>query len=269
MKNLALVLLVAGGLVVPGVAVAKGSGGHGGGHSGGHASGHASASHGSSGRSSPSSSRSTPSTHGTATSRGANSGSTSAAAGANAAPGLPSDRARNGRPSTGTAVPRLNPTSRLLSSRYPSRVFLTTGFRSFGLYGLYFDPLLLGSYGYGYPMYGYGYPMYGYGYPMYGYGYGDQYGYAPGNYYGYAPYSADLAGPTGGLRLKIEPKDAEVFVDGSYAGIVDDFDGVFQHLTLAAGPHHIEVRSTGYRPLEFDMMTEPHKTTTIRDVFVR
>jgi hypothetical protein len=261
MKNLALVLLVAGGLVVPRVAVAKGSGGHGGGHAGGHASG----SHGSSGRSSshasPSSSRSTPSTHGTATPRGASGGSTAAAAGANAAPSLPADRARNGRPSTGTAVPRLNPTSPLfLSSRYPSRIFVTTGFRSFGLYGLYFDPLFLGSYGY---------PMYGYGDPMYGYGYGNQYGYAPGSYYGYAPYAADLAGPTGGLRLKIEPKDAEVFVDGSYAGIVDDFDGVFQHLTLAAGPHHIEVRSTGYRPLEFDVMTEPHKTTTIRDLLIR
>jgi hypothetical protein len=111
---------------------------------------------------------------------------------------------------------------------------------------MYFDPLFFGTYGYGYPAYGYGY----------GYGYG-------------APYVVDLGGPTGGLRLKVDPKDAEVFVDGYYAGIVDDFDGVLQHLTLAAGPHHIEVRAPGYRSLEFDVMTEPHQTITIRDALGR
>ena len=37
------------------------------------------------------------------------------------------------------------------------------------------------------------------------------------------------------------PRDAAVYVDGYYAGIVDDFDGVFQRLTLEVGPHRIEL----------------------------
>jgi hypothetical protein len=51
----------------------------------------------------------------------------------------------------------------------------------------------------------------------------------------------------------VKPRNAEVYVDGSYAGVVDDFDGHFQHLDLTAGPHHIQLRAAGYQPLEFDV----------------
>src|SRR5437868_6653952 len=50
------------------------------------------------------------------------------------------------------------------------------------------------------------------------------YGFWPGYYdpywYPYSPYYAPQA-VTGGLRLEIKPKTAEVFVDGYYAGVVD------------------------------------------------
>jgi hypothetical protein len=76
------------------------------------------------------------------------------------------------------------------------------------------------------------------------------------------------AGPAGGLRLKIEPRNAQVFVDGYYAGIVDDFDGRFQKLELAPGRHHIEVRAAGHEPLNFDVNIQPRQTTVYRGTLV-
>ena len=45
----------------------------------------------------------------------------------------------------------------------------------------------------------------------------------------------------------MKPKEAEVYVDGYYAGIVDDFDGTFQRLRVAPGEHEIELWLDGYR----------------------
>ncbi len=45
----------------------------------------------------------------------------------------------------------------------------------------------------------------------------------------------------------MKPKEAEVFVDGFYAGIVDDFDGTFQRLNVPPGEHEIELWLEGYR----------------------
>jgi len=109
-----------------------------------------------------------------------------------------------------------------------------------------------GYYGYGYP-YGYSYPAYGYGYPAYGYGYPTTYG-----------YGAVGARPYGGVRITDAPRDAQVFVDGYYVGIVDDFDGVFQHVNLEAGPHRIEIRAAGEPPVAFDVNVIPDRTITYR-----
>ena len=43
------------------------------------------------------------------------------------------------------------------------------------------------------------------------------------------------------------PYDADVFVDGSYAERVEDFDGTTQPLTLVAGTHRIKVRRRAMR----------------------
>ena len=54
----------------------------------------------------------------------------------------------------------------------------------------------------------------------------------------------------------------EVYVDGYFVGVVDDFDGIFQRLHVDSGPHRIEVRAPGYEPLAFDVRITPdHKTT--------
>jgi hypothetical protein len=91
------------------------------------------------------------------------------------------------------------------------------------------------------------------------------------------PYAPDLIPPdpfdrrgdTGKLRLQIEPRDADVFVDGVYGGIVDDFDGVFQRMTLTPGPHHIVVQRPGYEPLAFDVAIDPHRAVTYKGVLQR
>ena len=54
-------------------------------------------------------------------------------------------------------------------------------------------------------------------------------------YNGYA-YGYGHGYPAGELRLQVRPPHAEVYVDGYFAGLVDDFDGVLQGLRLEEGP---------------------------------
>jgi hypothetical protein len=90
----------------------------------------------------------------------------------------------------------------------------------------------------------------------------DPFWYGPGwGYYGYGyPYIVPSE-VTGGLRLEVTPKTAQVFVDGAYAGVVDDFNGHFQHLDLTPGGHRIEVRQPGFQPLTFETYIQPDHTT--------
>jgi len=85
------------------------------------------------------------------------------------------------------------------------------------------------------------------------------YGYTPDYYFNPIPGRA-----YGGVRITGAPHDAQVFADGYYVGIVDDFDGIFQHMNLEAGPHHIEVAWGGYQPMAFDVYVRPGETTTFR-----
>jgi hypothetical protein len=93
--------------------------------------------------------------------------------------------------------------------------------------------------------------------------------YGSGGYYpyGYTPdaYFNPIAGHYyGGLRITGAPKEARVFADGYFVGIVDDFDGIFQHMNLEAGPHHIEIQLDGYAPVAFDVNVRPEQTITFR-----
>ena len=93
----------------------------------------------------------------------------------------------------------------------------------------------------------------------YGY-YGHRYGYAAWDWGARYDYY------TGSLRLKVRPRFAEVYVDGYYAGQVDNYDGIFQRLRLEEGPHHIEIRHPGYVPQEFEVMILPGETITYEGV---
>ena len=93
-----------------------------------------------------------------------------------------------------------------------------------------------------------------------GLGFGGYYSGAFDQYYGGDAGGSVPGSPAGSMRLKIKPRDAQVFVDGFYAGIVDDFDGMFQRLHLDPGPHHIEVRADGYEPLNLDVQIRSDQT---------
>jgi hypothetical protein len=86
---------------------------------------------------------------------------------------------------------------------------------------------------------------------------GRVYGYVAPRVYGARIYYGDV-------RLQVRPRDAQVYVDGYYAGIVDDFDGVFQRLTIEAGPHEIELSAPGLEPQVFDVYVDPSRTVDIR-----
>ena len=131
---------------------------------------------------------------------------------------------------------------------YPYRRGLTVGFYS--------------SFGYPYRYGYYGYP-YDYTYPL-DYGYPYSYGYAPYRYAMPPPaYVTAVPGYAyGGVRIQGAPEESQVFVDGYYVGIVDDFDGALQHLNLQSGPHRIEVRAPGFAPVSFDVNVTPGQTLT-------
>jgi len=112
-------------------------------------------------------------------------------------------------------------------------------------------------------------PAYGFYGPGIGWGY---YGYDP-LWYGWgAPYAYHYVVPvgaiTGGLRIEVQPKTAQVFADGYFAGVVDDFNGHFQHLNLTPGGHTIELRADGFQPLTFSTYTQPDHTTTYKGSMV-
>jgi hypothetical protein len=85
--------------------------------------------------------------------------------------------------------------------------------------------------------------------------------YGPG-YYGYG-----YARPSSGLKIKVtgtDPKQEQVFVNGNYAGTVNNFNGIFKELHLRPGQYRLEVRASGFKPLDFNVMIAPGQTTTYR-----
>jgi PEGA domain len=179
----------------------------------------------------------------------------------------PSDRAvptysrpRDGRPQTGTAVERFTP--RPDGNIYPYVPYYGSYYNgyygagryywpgAFGL-GFYYDPLWYDPFYY--DPFGGGY--YGGGY--YGGGYGGG-GYSGGGYGG-GGYSKV---GTGSVRLKIKPRDAQVYVDGYFVGTVDQFDGLFQKLSIDGGSHRIEIRAEGRETIQLDVLITPGETVT-------
>jgi len=99
-------------------------------------------------------------------------------------------------------------------------------------------------------------------YNPYYFGFAQWYPY-PHPVFGYPPgvYPPDGAVS---LRLQVSPRDASVFVDGYAAGVVDDYDGVFQRLRLVPGPHEIVIYHPSYRTLRQAIYYNPGSTHTIR-----
>lgn len=90
------------------------------------------------------------------------------------------------------------------------------------------------------------YPWYSYPYP-----------------YPYGWYSTAYE-PVAELRLLVTPKDAAVYVDGYFAGIVDDFDGFFQRLRVPPGEHEIVLYRDGFRTVHERLYLTPDSTIKLR-----
>jgi hypothetical protein len=97
---------------------------------------------------------------------------------------------------------------------------------------------------YGYPWYPYAYPIGPYPYPY--------------------PYGYSYAAPDSAVRLEVNPKEAEVYVDGYYAGVVDDFDGMFQRLRVSPGQHELILYRDGYRTAHQTMHLAADSTFKVR-----
>jgi hypothetical protein len=141
---------------------------------------------------------------------------------------------------------------------------------------------LFGPWGFWYPWFGGGlgwnagyvnYNPWSYGAACWGFGrYGFWYDpwlyswdpYYSSGYYSGAPASTKPAPTTGDLRIKANLAEAKVYVDGALAGIVDDFDGLSDHLELDRGRHVVELRAEGYETVSKEVNVTAGKTQTLR-----
>jgi PEGA domain-containing protein len=89
------------------------------------------------------------------------------------------------------------------------------------------------------------------------------YQWGPYPYPSYPPYRY-YRDPGAAVRLEVKPKEAEVYVDGFYAGIVDDFDGLFQRLRVPPGEHDITLYRDGFRTVTQKVYLTPDKTFKIK-----
>jgi hypothetical protein len=71
------------------------------------------------------------------------------------------------------------------------------------------------------------------------------------------------------LRVLATPENAAVYVDGFYAGIVDDFNGYFQGLPLPPGGHEIVLYLEGYRTIHRRMYLSPGSTFKLHETMER
>lgn len=86
--------------------------------------------------------------------------------------------------------------------------------------------------------------------------------------FGYPPIYAGHPGyrygfPESDVRLMVKPAEASVYVDGYFAGKVDDFDGTFQRLHVPPGEHEIVVHLEGYRSLRQKLYLSVNATRKI------
>jgi hypothetical protein len=128
------------------------------------------------------------------------------------------------------ARPRSSGRSVVVVRPYYRPSFYYPGFYYPGFYGGYYNPFFLGYYG--------------------------QYPYPP--YYGHWAYDN-----TGSARLRVAPRNAQVYVDGYFVGLVDSFDGALQRLNVEAGEHELQLYLEGYRPFTLKVLFVRGRTVEV------
>jgi len=124
----------------------------------------------------------------------------------------------------------------------------------------YYAPFYHGGFGGWYTGFGW-YPYFGIGF---GYGYPYPY-YASYPYYPYA-YPYGYYDYRGAARLQVQPRDAQVYVDGYFVGDVDNFDGWAQRLYVEPGPREVAIYRTGQKTYRQKVLFRPGATVNIQHV---
>lgn len=83
----------------------------------------------------------------------------------------------------------------------------------------------------------------------------------------YVPWVYPYAGgrPASEIRVQVEPKQAEVFVDGYYAGLVSDVG----RLRVTPGGHVVSLYLEGYRTISENIYARPDSTFKLHENMVR
>ena len=155
---------------------------------------------------------------------------------------------RRGRPGSGGYYPAAGPG--VLPVRYGYRGYYP-GYGYRGYYRGYYPGFYFGLGGFYGPYYysPWFYSSFYWGAPYYPYGY----------YFDYGPGGASL-------KVEVKPKTAEVYVDGHLAGIVDQFDGTFQSLSVEPGGHEVTVYQEGFRSIRQQLYLGAGSTVRMKGV---
>ncbi len=76
--------------------------------------------------------------------------------------------------------------------------------------------------------------------------------------------NADFPKVTGEIKLEVTPDRAAVFVDGHFAGTVNQFRGAGRGMLVAPGNHHIKIDLVGYQPFETDVTLLAKQKITVK-----
>jgi PEGA domain len=77
---------------------------------------------------------------------------------------------------------------------------------------------------------------------------------------------AQFSAVTGEIKLEVTPDRAAVFVDGHFAGTVNQFRGAGRAMLIAPGNHHIKIDLVGYQPFETDVTLLAKQKITVKTV---
>jgi hypothetical protein len=107
--------------------------------------------------------------------------------------------------------------------------------------------------------------------PGYGYaGYGPWYGawYAPYDRYYVQPSEAQPSNGPASVETGVSPSNAEVVLDGESVGFAKDYNGRWDELSVAPGPHTIAFKAKGYRTLVMTFEARPGASYGFHDALV-
>jgi hypothetical protein len=74
---------------------------------------------------------------------------------------------------------------------------------------------------------------------------------------------------TAELKIAATPSRAAVFVDGQYAGHVDEFDGVGKAMLITPGQHRVRIALPGYLPFDTMVDLRPQQKLKIQTDLVK